>query len=61
MRLEEPLTLTLPKRRTARRERGLIEVFVRGVPTWDSEPNSGLEKRRDRLPFPSPPWGRGLG
>ncbi|VVP91919.1 hypothetical protein PS925_01475 [Pseudomonas fluorescens] len=29
----EALTLTLPKRRTAQRERGLTEVFFQGTPT----------------------------
>jgi hypothetical protein len=42
-------------------ESGLIEVFFRGAPTWDTESNSGFEQHEDRLPFPLAPWGRGLG
>jgi hypothetical protein len=53
---QKPLTLAL-----SRRERGLTELDGRDTPTWDIELNSGFEKHIDRLPFPSTPWGRGLG
>jgi len=33
LKIKSALTLTLPKRRTARRERGLTELFGRGTPT----------------------------
>ncbi|CAI8912250.1 hypothetical protein EMIT0347P_50068 [Pseudomonas sp. IT-347P] len=61
---EKPLTLTLPKRRTAQRERGPTVVIVQGTPTWDFESNSGFERHEDRLPFPLAPhggegWGEG--
>jgi hypothetical protein len=48
---QEPLTLALPKRRTARRERELTVVFGRAVPTCDSAVNSGFEKPTNRLPL----------
>ena len=37
---QEPLTLAL-----SRRERGLIALFGRGAPTWDTESNSNFENR----------------
>jgi hypothetical protein len=40
---QEPLTLALPKRRTARRERELTVVFGRYTPTCNTEPNSDFE------------------
>jgi hypothetical protein len=54
---QKPLTLALPKRRTARRERGLIEVFVGDTPTWDTESNSDFESPQ----IGSLSLGRGLG
>ncbi|MDP9708157.1 UNVERIFIED_ORG: hypothetical protein J2X80_000222 [Pseudomonas fluorescens] len=48
---QEPLTLALPKRRTARRERELIEWFGRGSPTCDTALNSGFEKHKNRPPL----------
>jgi hypothetical protein len=50
------LTLAL-----SRRERGLIEVFFRGAPTWDTESNSSFEQHEDRLPFPLAPLGERAG
>ena len=58
---QEPLTLALPKRRTARRERGLTGLYERDAPTWDTESNFYFEAQEDRLPSPSTSWGRGLG
>ncbi len=65
--LHKPLTLAL-----SRRERGLIGVFVRGTPIWDTELNSGDEKHKkngthrlrnasaSQAPHPSPlPEGEG--
>ena len=40
-------------------ERGLTDVFVRNSATCNSESNSGFEKHKDLLPFPSLPWGEG--
>ncbi|WP_336348222.1 hypothetical protein, partial [Pseudomonas monsensis] len=40
---QEPLTLALPKRRTARRERELTVVFGRYTPTCNTEPNLDFE------------------
>ncbi len=37
-------------------------MFFRVTPTWDTEPNSGFEQHKDRLPFPPrPPGGEGWG
>ncbi|CAI8871898.1 hypothetical protein EMIT0347P_30665 [Pseudomonas sp. IT-347P] len=53
---QKPLTLAL-----SQRERGPTEVNGRDTPTCDTASNSGLEKHEYLLPFPSTPWGRGLG
>ena len=49
---QEPLTLAL-----SRRERGLIGVFGRGTPAWDTESNAYFEKPT----IGSLSLGRGLG
>jgi hypothetical protein len=42
----------------SRRERELIEVFVRATSTRNSESNSDFEKHEDLLPFPLSLWER---
>jgi hypothetical protein len=44
---QKPLTLTL-----SRRERGLIEVFGRAIPTCDTALNSGSKKANQSAPHP---------
>jgi hypothetical protein len=43
---QKPLTLAL-----SQRERGLIEVFVRGTPTCNTALNSDSERPTNRLPL----------
>jgi hypothetical protein len=53
----EALTLTLPKRRTAQRERGLTDVFFRGAPTQTSSRAPALKYTEIGSLSPSPPGG----
>jgi hypothetical protein len=62
MPAQKPLTLALPKRRTAQRERGLDRVVLASYADLKYQAELRIGKSPDLLPFPlAPLGGRGLG